>query len=124
MARFRFILKFGNGFQAAAYVHLVANAFDVRAHGFDSDVQLITDLLVDKPRREQFKDLALARRQIFSVSRCGRTAIKRHGRGTQLVFFDGSARRIRVPDLWRLKWHKEYPVDYAYPNAFFPAWTQ
>ena len=51
-------------------------------------------------------------------------AIKRHGRGTQLVFFDGSARRIRVPDLWRLKWHKEYPVDYAYPNAFFPAWTQ
>ena len=51
-------------------------------------------------------------------------AIQRHGKGSQLVFFDGSARRVRTRDLWRLKWHKQYETDFAYWPTFFPAWTQ
>ena len=51
-------------------------------------------------------------------------AIQRHGKGTQLVFFDGSARRLRVPDLWRLKWHKEFVTDFSYPSTFFLPWMR
>lgn len=49
-------------------------------------------------------------------------AMKRHGKGTQLLFFDGSARNHRVPDLWRLKWHKDFITDYPYPKTFFLPW--
>jgi prepilin-type processing-associated H-X9-DG protein len=51
-------------------------------------------------------------------------AIVRHNKGSQLVFFDGSARSKRVRELWALPWHKEFDVDYAARQgaSFFPAW--
>lgn len=53
-------------------------------------------------------------------------AIHRHGRGIQLVSFDGSARSRRARDLWLLPWNREYQMGYAAsqgPN-FFPAWMR
>lgn len=51
-------------------------------------------------------------------------AIQRHGKTTQLLFFDGSARRQKIPELWRLLWNKDYRTDYPYPASFFPAWCR
>jgi prepilin-type N-terminal cleavage/methylation domain-containing protein len=50
-------------------------------------------------------------------------AILRHGKGIQLVFFDGSARRVKARALWSLPWNKEFntTIVYTQPN-FFPAW--
>ena len=52
--------------------------------------------------------------------------IHRHGKGIQVGFFDGSARRVRARDLWLLHWHNSFDVNYAAsqgPN-FFPAWMK
>ncbi len=51
-------------------------------------------------------------------------AIMRHAKGTQLVFFDGSARKMKPKDLWKLPWHKDFDVNYPYPSNFYPAWMQ
>jgi len=51
-------------------------------------------------------------------------AIMRHNRGSQLLFFDGSARRVRTRALWRLPWNKESDTNYQFPPSFFPAWMQ
>jgi prepilin-type N-terminal cleavage/methylation domain-containing protein/prepilin-type processing-associated H-X9-DG protein len=50
----------------------------------------------------------------------------RHGRGSQLVFFDGSARHRKIPDMWRLYWHNSFDVNYADSQgaSFFPAWMR
>jgi prepilin-type processing-associated H-X9-DG protein len=50
----------------------------------------------------------------------------RHGKGIQLVFFDGSARHRRIPELWRLHWHNSFDVKYADTQgpSFFPAWMK
>jgi prepilin-type processing-associated H-X9-DG protein len=40
-------------------------------------------------------------------------AIQRHGKGTQVNFFDGSARKVRLRKLWTLRWHKSYDVQAA-----------
>ncbi len=53
-------------------------------------------------------------------------ALQRHGRGLQLLFFDGSARFKRPRDLWSLPWNSGFDVNYAArqgPN-FFPAWMR
>jgi prepilin-type processing-associated H-X9-DG protein len=53
-------------------------------------------------------------------------ALHRHGKGVQLGFFDGSARRERARNLWLLPWHNAFNVNYAAsqgPN-FFPAWMR
>ncbi len=53
-------------------------------------------------------------------------AMNRHGKGSQLVFFDGSARRSRPRKLWSLDWHRNYDVNFVNtqgPN-FFPAWMK
>ena len=51
-------------------------------------------------------------------------AILRHGKGSQLTFCDGSARRVRTRDLWRLPWNKEFDTSYPYPATFSPAWMR
>ena len=51
-------------------------------------------------------------------------AIMRHGKGSQLVFFDGSARRVRTRDLWYLPWTKDFNTNYQYPANFFPPWMR
>jgi prepilin-type N-terminal cleavage/methylation domain-containing protein len=50
----------------------------------------------------------------------------RHGKGTQLDFFDGSARRRRPIELWRLYWHNSFDINYAdnQGSGFFPAWMR
>ena len=50
-------------------------------------------------------------------------AIQRHGKGTQLLFYDGSARRFRVPDLWRLLWNRDFKTELTFPASYFPDWT-
>ena len=51
-------------------------------------------------------------------------AIMRHGKGSQLLFYDGSARHLRTRMLWRLRWNKAFDVNYAANRGqnFFPAW--
>lgn len=46
------------------------------------------------------------------IPEMGYFAIQRHGRGTQLVFFDGSVRNLRLYQLWGIKWHKEFLENY------------
>ena len=53
-------------------------------------------------------------------------AIARHGKATQLVFFDGSARRKRPRQLWELYWHNRFDVTYAGTQGvnYFPVWMR
>jgi len=48
----------------------------------------------------------------------------RHGKGSQLVFFDGSARNVRTRKIWALKWNKDFELWWADPRkqSGFPAW--
>lgn len=48
-------------------------------------------------------------------------AMVRHGKGSQLVFFDGSARAVRTRGLWQLPWHRQFDVEY-HRRVRFPAW--
>jgi prepilin-type N-terminal cleavage/methylation domain-containing protein/prepilin-type processing-associated H-X9-DG protein len=50
----------------------------------------------------------------------------RHGKGINVVMFDGSARHQRIPQLWRLYWHNQFDITYADKQgpSFFPAWTK
>ena len=52
--------------------------------------------------------------------------LHRHGKGIQLAFIDGSARRSRARHLWRLPWHNSFDVTDADRQAanFIPAWMQ
>jgi len=51
-------------------------------------------------------------------------AMQRHGKGIQLVSFDGSARQRKTRELWRLYWHNQFDITYADRQGpgFFPAW--
>jgi prepilin-type processing-associated H-X9-DG protein len=53
-------------------------------------------------------------------------AIMRHGKGMQMAFFDGSARRLRLRTLWELKWNPNFDTTYAslQPPTYFPAWMR
>ena len=46
-------------------------------------------------------------------------ALKRHGKGVNISYFDGSARNTRAKDLWGLPWHKNYV---AATDTIFPDW--
>lgn len=48
----------------------------------------------------------------------------RHGKGNQFVFFDGSARNVRVRKIWGLRWNKEFELWWADPRKQdgFPKW--
>lgn len=61
---------------------------------------------------------------ISSESEFNHFAIQRHGKGSQLVFFDGSARNLRTKALWRLDWNKEFNANFARPANWFPGWMQ
>jgi prepilin-type N-terminal cleavage/methylation domain-containing protein/prepilin-type processing-associated H-X9-DG protein len=50
-------------------------------------------------------------------------SIKRHGKGLNLGFFDGSVRNHRVRDIWSFPWNQEFDINYAYrTGGFFPGW--
>jgi prepilin-type N-terminal cleavage/methylation domain-containing protein/prepilin-type processing-associated H-X9-DG protein len=40
-------------------------------------------------------------------------AMWRHGKGINLVFFDGHARRVRPKQLWSLRWHQTFDVNFV-----------
>ena len=48
-------------------------------------------------------------------------AIARHGKGVNILYFDGSVRNARAKDLWNLPWHKDYDASAA-ANIVFPDW--
>jgi prepilin-type N-terminal cleavage/methylation domain-containing protein len=50
----------------------------------------------------------------------------RHGKGIEMLMFDGSVRPQRPRQLWRLYWHREYDVTYGDRQgaAFFPDWMR
>jgi prepilin-type N-terminal cleavage/methylation domain-containing protein len=52
--------------------------------------------------------------------------VPRHNgrRRTQLVYFDGSAKNIRVKDLWAQKWHRQWDQTYYLANYPLPAWVK
>lgn len=39
-----------------------------------------------------------------------RVCIDRHGRGVNLVFMDGSSRKVPLNRLWSLKWHRDFEL--------------
>ena len=45
-------------------------------------------------------------------------AFPRHGKKTQVVFFDGSARGVRVKELWSLKWHRNWDTTLWHNPAY------
>ena len=46
-------------------------------------------------------------------------AMKRHGKGINVNFYDGSTRRVPIQKLWNLSWHRTFDVNYAPPNAAY-----
>jgi prepilin-type N-terminal cleavage/methylation domain-containing protein len=48
-------------------------------------------------------------------------AFDRHGGGINGVFMDFSARKIGVKQLWKLKWHREYNIDFKRTTPW-PKW--
>jgi prepilin-type N-terminal cleavage/methylation domain-containing protein len=51
-------------------------------------------------------------------------AMMRHGKGIEMLTFDGSVRAQRPRQLWRLYWHNQFDITYADSQGswFFPAW--
>jgi len=50
--------------------------------------------------------------------------INRHQGGINMVFLDLSARKVGLKELWKLKWHREFPISnqWTQPDAPWPAW--
>jgi prepilin-type N-terminal cleavage/methylation domain-containing protein/prepilin-type processing-associated H-X9-DG protein len=40
-------------------------------------------------------------------------AMWRHGKGMNMVFFDGHARRVKPKQLWSLRWHQSFDINFA-----------
>ncbi len=49
-------------------------------------------------------------------------AMKRHGKGVNILFFDSSVRNTRAKELWSLPWSKGYDVNAAAQAVGFPDW--
>ena len=52
--------------------------------------------------------------------------IDRHEGGINMLFMDWHVDKIRLKELWKLKWHKNFNTNgkWAQPNASWPAWIQ
>jgi prepilin-type processing-associated H-X9-DG protein len=53
-------------------------------------------------------------------------AMKRHGKGINVNFFDGSTRPVKIRKLWSLPWHRTFDTSYADTQGpgYFPAWMK
>jgi prepilin-type N-terminal cleavage/methylation domain-containing protein/prepilin-type processing-associated H-X9-DG protein len=49
-------------------------------------------------------------------------AMKRHGKGVNILYFDSSVRNTRAKDLWSLPWSKGYDVNAVAQAVGFPDW--
>jgi len=52
--------------------------------------------------------------------------IQRHNRGVEVVFFDGSVSYRKARDLWLLRWHRNFDIDFVNHQRedFFPQWMR
>lgn len=53
-------------------------------------------------------------------------AMKRHGKGINVNFFDGSTRNVPIQRLWSLPWHRTFDVTFAdfQGASYFPGWMR
>ncbi len=53
-------------------------------------------------------------------------AMKRHGKGINMNFFDGSTRAVKIRALWSLPWHRTFDTSYVISQGptYFPAWMR
>jgi len=53
-------------------------------------------------------------------------AMRRHGKGIHVNFFDGSVRAQRTRALWLLPWHNSFDVNFAgrQGDSYFPTWMR
>jgi prepilin-type processing-associated H-X9-DG protein len=51
-------------------------------------------------------------------------AFGRHDKRNQILFFDGSARGVRVRNLWTLKWHRQWDTEAYRTRVQFPEWLK
>ncbi|MHC4620891.1 MAG: hypothetical protein ACYTEQ_24355, partial [Planctomycetota bacterium] len=49
-----------------------------------------------------------------------RACISRHKDGVNTLFLDLSVRKVGPKQLWKLRWHREWPEDYPLP--VWPEW--
>jgi len=61
-----------------------------------------------------------------SGNQMNRYAMNRHTQSVNCVFLDQSARRVKVKELWSLKWHTQFDVDntWTQSGADWPDWIQ
>jgi hypothetical protein len=58
----------------------------------------------------------------YLTSQMGRICINRHQGFVNWVFLDFSTRKVGLKELWTLKWHRNYEIDY--PPPIWPEWMQ
>ena len=80
------------------------------------------------PQEPQAPDYMIGFIGSFHINRF---AMDRHGNGElNSLFFDGSARRVGIKELWKLKWHPQFDVNGPYTKAGgmtpgdWPEWMQ
>ncbi len=52
-----------------------------------------------------------------------RACVNRHNGGVNVLFMDFSVRKVGLKELWRLKWHREWPVM-GTPENPYPDWPE
>ena len=50
--------------------------------------------------------------------------VPRHGKGPNVLFFDGSVRNVRLRELWKLKWNRDFDTEAYATKVQFPAWLR
>lgn len=58
--------------------------------------------------------------QLYNVSGLDRYCLNRHSYTINVCFMDASVRKVRLKQLWDLKWHKEYSLSVPLPD--WPDW--
>ncbi len=57
-------------------------------------------------------------------SQMGRVCMNRHSGFVNWTFLDGSARKVGLKQLWRLKWHRAFDVDDGPGAGEWPEWMR
>lgn len=68
--------------------------------------------------REQAEDVSYG-----STHAISRFCVDRHRKAINVVYLDFSLREIDLPDLWKLRWHKEFDISGLRQNQV-PMWMQ
>jgi hypothetical protein len=85
-------------------------------------VPLFGDCMWDGGQPEATDAPPVYRGVYWGVSDMGMFCIDRHSAGnTAMTFMDGSARKVGLKELWRLKWHRNFNTNL---QMDWPAWMQ